>query len=56
MESEIYLNQQDHTQAFKLIIRGITYKELGVQWVAERGQYKIVNKKRWLLTKIKYEI
>ena len=56
MESETYLNQREHEQTLILIISGIPYKQLGVQWIAERGQFQIMNKKKWILTKIKYGI
>jgi hypothetical protein len=60
MESDIYLNQREHDHFIKKIhtffVSGVSHTELGVQWVAERGQYQIIDKKKWMLTKIKYGI
>jgi hypothetical protein len=55
-ESEIYLNEREHAKTLILIVSGIPYKELGVQWVAKKSQYQITDKKRWFLSKIKYGI
>ena len=30
--------------------------EMGIVWVHERGQYEIIDKKKWLLAKIRYDI
>jgi hypothetical protein len=61
MKSEIYLSQKEHDNLEKWMVNnlpsssGIHY-ELGVLYVYTRGQYKIINKKKWFLAKIKYGI
>lgn len=59
MESDIYLTDEEakslRTNGM-LLFSNTPWREMGLQWIYERGQYQIVDKKQWMLTKIKYGI
>jgi hypothetical protein len=62
MEFESYLNQREHEFLCKLFFKypiNFEWKildEMGLQWIWPERQYKIMDKKRWFLAKIKYGI
>lgn len=62
MESEDSLNQREHEFLCKLFFTcpiNFEWKildEMGLQWIWPEKQYKIMDKNRWLLAKIKYGI
>ena len=59
MESDIYLTDEEvkslRTNSM-LLFSNTLWCEMGLKWIYERGQYQIVDKKQWMLTKIKYGI
>ena len=61
MEFEIYLTYKealhlDRLRIFYGIYNFTPLYRMGLTWIFERGQYQIVDKKLWFLTKIKYGI
>lgn len=62
MESEFYLCHEETIQLMKILnsasIRNEwdMLDEIGLQWVYQRGQYQIMDKKKWFIGKIKYGI
>ena len=57
MESEIYLKQKEADDLSMFLLEtGILCTEVGIKWVAQRGQYQIMDEKMWFLAKIKYGI
>jgi hypothetical protein len=61
MESETYLTYQESIllNNIRFSIKKLklgTVDEMGLEWIHERQQYQIVDKKLWLLAKIKYGI
>ena len=59
MESNIYTTKEERDNLnlimHKFLILGSS-KEIGVEWCPSLGLYKIIDKKQWMLTKIKYGI
>lgn len=60
MESNIYTTIEERDKLnlllYKFMILGWTSEKIGVEWYPSLGLYKIINKKRWMLTKIEYGI
>ena len=60
MESDIYTTAEERDKLnlmmHRFLIMGEFSKETGLQWDYVTGLYKIVDNKRWMLTKIKYGI
>lgn len=57
MESEIYLKQKEADDLSMFLLEtNILCTEVGIKWVAQRGQYQIMDEKMWFLAKIKYGI
>jgi hypothetical protein len=57
MEFETYLTVYETLRLTNILPYSVTaWNELGLQWIFQRGQYQIVNKKKWFLAKIKYGI
>jgi hypothetical protein len=60
MESDIYTTAEERDKLnlmlHRFLIMGDFSKETGLEWNYVMGIFKIVDKKRWLLTKIKYGI
>lgn len=62
MDTETYLTTVQTQQIF-LIIHNLSLslshprphqRQMGIEWVYERDQYMIVDKKKWLFAKLKY--
>lgn len=61
MESDIVYTTAEERSNLNLIlhrflIMGNFSKETGLQWCSVTGLYRIVDKKQWLFTKLKYGI
>ena len=60
MESDIYTTAEERDKLnlmmHRFLIMGNFSKETGLQWDYVTGLYKIVDNKRWMITKIKYGI
>jgi hypothetical protein len=55
MDSEVYLKQKEADDFSNFLLEtGILCTEFGVKWVAQRGQYQIIDRYKWFLSKIKY--
>lgn len=60
MDTETYLTTVQAQQVF-LIIHNLSLshlrphqRQMGIEWVYQRDQYMIVDKKKWLFAKLKY--
>ena len=60
MESDIYTTAEERDKLnlmmHRFLIMGNFSKETGLHWHYVTGLYKIVDNKRWMITKIKYGI
>lgn len=60
MESDIYTTAEERDKlnlmTHRFLIMGNFSKETGLEWNYVMGLFKIVDKKQWLFTKIKYGI
>lgn len=58
MESNIYTTKEERDKLnmmmHRFLIKGNFSKETGLEWDYVMGLFKIVDKKRWMLTKIRY--
>lgn len=63
MDFDDYLCHEEYIQVMDLlrrletfVDRWATLEEMGLQWIFQRGQYQIIDRKLWFLAKIKYGI